>query len=302
MKDSLNKKELLELLKDFYLLTKIKIVLFDANYEEILAYPDTHCGYCRQIRNSRDGLKRCIDSNIRSFKHCERTRSLTIYHCHAGLVEATAPLIDNGVLIGYIMFGQITDMTDPQMLQEVIQNYLTFDLNTTSDLQKPPSFNCTDIVQKTPEEIAAAAKIMEACTLYVLFRKLLQTKRQNFVENINNYISGHLSEDLTVDTILEEFHISRSHLYRVFDKYVGTSIADYIKLKRLEKAKALLIETTLPISRIAAETGFSDYNYFCRVFKKEAGCSAKKYRALATPLSSSRPQFSPAEHPDSVVR
>lgn len=260
MKDSLNKKELLELLKDFYLLTKIKIVLFDANYEEILAYPDTHCGYCRQIRNSKDGLKRCIDSNIRSFKHCEHTHSLTIYHCHAGLVEATAPLIDNGVLIGYIMFGQITDM------------------------QKPLSVSCTDIVQKTPEEIAAAAKIMEACTLYVLFRKLLQTKRQNFVENINNYISGHLSENLTVNTILEEFHISRSHLYRIFDKYLGTSIADYIKIKRIERAKALLIETTLPISRIAAETGFSDYNYFCRVFKKEAGCSAKKYRTLYSQL------------------
>lgn len=280
MKDSLNKIELLELLKDFYLLTKIKIVLFDANYEEILAYPDIHCGYCQQIRNSNDGLKRCIDSNIHSFKHCERTRTLTIYHCHAGLIEATAPLIDNGVLIGYIMFGQITDMTDPQLLQEMIQNYLTSDLNTASDNQEFPSVSCADIVQKTPEEIAAAAKIMEACTLYVLFGKLLQTKRQNFVENINSYISEHLSEDLTVDAILDEFHISRSHLYRMFDKYLGTSIADYIKTKRLEKAKALLTETTLPVSQIAAETGFSDYNYFCRVFKKESGLSARKYRSL----------------------
>ena len=40
----------------------------------------------------------------------------------------------------------------------------------------------------------------------------------------------------------------------------------------------LLATTDTPISEIAADTGFSDYNYFRRVFKEMAGQSAKAYR------------------------
>ena len=59
-------------------------------------------------------------------------------------------------------------------------------------------------------------------------------------------------------------------------------IAAYIKKLRMEKAKELLKQTDLTISQVAAQTGFSDYNYFCRVFKKETGIPAKKYRLLAS--------------------
>ncbi len=261
MIDLLNQKELLALLKDFYLLTGIKIVLFDASYQEILAYPATHCDYCRKLRSTTEGEQHCIESNIRSFQHCERTQTLTVYHCHAGLVEATAPLIDNGLLIGYIMFGQITDISDPNELRE-----------------RFPSDHL-DIIQKSPEEISAAAKILEACTFYVLLKRLLQTKRHNFIENIKKYIWEHLSENLTVDDLLVEFQISRSHLYRSAHKYLGMNIAEYIRRQQLEKAKLLLQTTDMPISQIAEQTGFADYNYFCRVFKRVVGMPAKKYRS-----------------------
>ncbi len=57
-------------------------------------------------------------------------------------------------------------------------------------------------------------------------------------------------------------------------------IASYIKKLRLEKAKELLTQTDLTVSQVAMEAGFSDYNYFCRIFKKETGLPAGKYRTL----------------------
>ena len=59
---------------------------------------------------------------------------------------------------------------------------------------------------------------------------------------------------------------------------MSTGIAEHIKNLRIEEAKRLLVETDLPVYQIADQVGFTDYNYFCRVFKKEVGLPAKKYR------------------------
>lgn len=279
MIDYLNTKELLSLLKDFYLLTKIKIVIFDTEYEEIIAYPDSHCSYCRLLRENPACLKKCLDSNHRSFRHCRKTSEIIVYHCHAGLIEATAPLIDNGILVGYIMFGQITDLNTDEELLGLIRHTLAAN-QISADI---PEEHFLDIEKKDAEQILAAAKIMEACTFYVLLKNLMTARRQNFVENLNSYLLSHLDEPLTADQIASDFSISRSKLYSSCEKYLGTGIAQYVKNLRLEKAKELLKNSDLTVSMISEKVGFSDYNYFCRVFKKETGISAKKYQYETLP-------------------
>lgn len=274
MIDYLNTKELLSLLKDFYLLTRIKIVIFDTEYEEIIAYPDSHCSYCKYLRENPACLEKCLNSNYQSFRHCKRTSEIIIYHCHAGLIEATAPLIDNGILVGYIMFGQITDLATDKELLDLIHRTLN-ENHIPADL---PKEKFLDIEKKTTDQIYAAAKILEACTFYVLLKNLMSARRQNFVENLNSYLLSHLSEPLTADQIASYFSISRSKLYSSCEKYLGTGIAQYVKNLRLEKAKELLKNTEFTVSAISEKVGFSDYNYFCRVFKAKYGISAKKFK------------------------
>lgn len=272
----LNTEELEALLKDFHLLTGIKIVVFDTDCEEIIAWPDSHCDFCRKMQETPHCREKCMQSNRQSFRHCKKTGKLIIYHCHAGLIEATAPLTDNGIVIGYIMFGQITDVKEDSELLALIQN--AFEANglilddTADDYMR--------IGRKTTEQIYAAAKILEACTFYVLLKHLMYVRRQNFSRNLEDYLREHLADELTAEQIASDFHISRSKLYSSCEKYLGMGIAQYIRKLRMERAKELLKQTDLTVSQIAAQTGFSDYNYFCRTFKKETGLPAKKYRAL----------------------
>ena len=63
-------------------------------------------------------------------------------------------------------------------------------------------------------------------------------------------------------------------------KQYTNGIASFIKLKRLAKAKELVLKTDMPISDISDSVGFSDYNYFLRVFKKHYGISPKKMKAM----------------------
>lgn len=268
--------ELEALLKDFYLLTGIKIVVFDTDYKELIACPSSHCLFCQTMQDTPRCRRKCMESNRQSFRHCQKTGRMIIYHCHAGLIEATAPLVDNGMVIGYIMFGQITDAKDQDALEALVQK--AFD-----QYRLTPGHPLTPylaITKKSTEQIQAAAKILEACTFYVLFKRLMYARRQNFSKNLDAYLKSRLGEDLTADQIAADFHISRSKLYTSCETYLGMGIAAYLRKLRLARAKELLLESELTVSQIALQTGFSDYNYFCRIFKKETGLSARKYRAL----------------------
>lgn len=270
----LNKDQLFAFFKDFHILTGIKIAFFSESGTEILSYPEEHCAFCNYIRASKVGNANCEICNEQSFERCQRTKKIDIYHCHAGLIEATAPLIDNGVVIGYIMFGQITDNPDQLNLQNSL--FQAIDKYRTND--KIIDENICKVVYKNKEQIDATAKILESCTLYVLLSNMISLRNENFIKNLNLFLLSHLSEDLSVDRLTQEFNISKNKLYDSISKYMSIGIAEHIKNLRIEEAKRLLQETDYPVYQIANQVGFNDYNYFCRVFKKEVGIPAKKYR------------------------
>ena len=59
------------------------------------------------------------------------------------------------------------------------------------------------------------------------------------------------------------------------------SLTKYILAIRINKAESLLLTTDMNITEIAISSGFTDANYFSRVFKKETGKSPSKYREQA---------------------
>lgn len=274
MKLDFNQEQLLELMKDFYTLTGIRIVLFDDEYEELLSYPASDCAFCMQIKRQDTTRKFCSESDRHSFEQCKTARQLMIYHCHAGLVEAVVPLIENHIVIGYLMFGQISNAADDAELTHIFSQ--------TGISDKIPNLEplLKEIPLKSNEEIHAAAKIMEACTFYALMNETIALRKQNFTKHLTQYLLPKLSEHLDAASIAKDLGISRSKLYLSCDKYLGMGIAEYIRMLRLKQAQHLLKSTDLTITQISDKVGFEDYNYFCRVFKKETGYSAKKYREL----------------------
>lgn len=282
---ALNKDQLLSFFKAFHTLTGIKIALFSESGKEILSYPEVHCPFCGYIRSTETGNNNCEISNKRSFERCQKSKKIEIFHCHAGLIETTVPLIDTGAVIGYIMFGQLTDNPDKASLQ----NALSESIQKYEKRPKGIDASVFSVVYKNSEQINATAKILEACTLYVLLSNMISLRNESFIRNLNLFLLSHLSEDLSVDRLTEEFSISKNKLYDSVSKYMSVGIAKHIKNLRLEEAKRLLIETDMTIVQIADRVGFTDYNYFCRVFKKEVGVSAGKYRSISVKDSPGSP-------------
>lgn len=83
---------------------------------------------------------------------------------------------------------------------------------------------------------------------------------------------------LTVCRLAEECGISASHLRRLFRATMGTSVSTYVEGIRLERAKAMLADRTLPLKGIAHRLGFANASAFSAAFRREAGTSPNKYR------------------------
>jgi signal transduction histidine kinase/DNA-binding LacI/PurR family transcriptional regulator/DNA-binding response OmpR family regulator len=92
------------------------------------------------------------------------------------------------------------------------------------------------------------------------------------------YIHDHYSEPVGRENIADFVGVSEGHLSRSFISETGLSLIHYLTRYRIQQAKQLLATSPKTITEIAMETGFSDSNYFSRVFRQEVGKSPLAYR------------------------
>lgn len=92
------------------------------------------------------------------------------------------------------------------------------------------------------------------------------------------YIHEHIAEELSRPQVASQCNLSPSYFGSLFKEVTGMNYSDYIKLKRVEKAKILLETSNLNSAEISQEVGFSDQSYFCQVFKKLTQMTPTQYR------------------------
>jgi AraC-like DNA-binding protein len=86
------------------------------------------------------------------------------------------------------------------------------------------------------------------------------------------------STNLTVEQIAAEAGISARHFSRLFVKEVGMTVPDYLNLLRIRKAKELLLNTDMDITRIAYAVGYHSSQYFTTRFKRLEHVTPKGFR------------------------
>lgn len=96
------------------------------------------------------------------------------------------------------------------------------------------------------------------------------------VKKIMNYINENLEQELNLEIISDTFFRSKSTINRIFKKYSGTTVTQYITSRRVYRASELL-KNNIPVFSVSEQSGFSDYNHFIRTFKKYIGETPKQY-------------------------
>lgn len=96
-----------------------------------------------------------------------------------------------------------------------------------------------------------------------------QVRNSRFIREVQQYVSNNFRSNITTEQIAYDIGYNTSYFCAMFRQNFGISFKQYLNERRIEYATTWL--RNLPLSEIASALGYSSYNYFCRIFKKQTG-------------------------------
>ncbi len=275
--------------------------------------------FCKIIQSAPGGRKRCFQSDSRGTRKTREKGRPSIYRCHAGLIDATVPLIVEGEFIGTLLTGQvITETPNEKYFNRIIEK--TKGLKVDLDKLRKAYFELKVFPKET---LQAAVQLISFIANYIIEREnilILQKKligqqkriiyeerererlkrkieeiavflklenqeadtgyRQKIVEKVKSFIQKNYSHQTRLKGIAKICLLSPNYLCSLFKEEAGLTLHQYLSKIRMEKAKYLLEQSDLGIKRIAFKIGYEDPNYFSRTFKENVGLCPTRYRLI----------------------
>jgi AraC-like DNA-binding protein len=96
---------------------------------------------------------------------------------------------------------------------------------------------------------------------------------------VRRYIDDHYAQALTVETLARRARLSTFHFIRAFRAAFGTTPHQYLRARRIERAKELLVTTPLPITEVCDRVGFQSLGSFSSLFRRATGETPAAFRA-----------------------
>jgi two-component system, response regulator YesN len=103
--------------------------------------------------------------------------------------------------------------------------------------------------------------------------------RNSTISDIIKFIVDNLSdENLSIKAISDYSYLTQTYLCAFFKKETGKTIIQFINEKRVEKSMEFLKDKQIKLFTVSCKVGYSDPNYYAKVFKKIEGCSPSEFR------------------------
>jgi two-component system response regulator YesN len=100
----------------------------------------------------------------------------------------------------------------------------------------------------------------------------------SLLEQAIRFIDKNYKQDISLQGVAQSLYMSPSYFSAKFKEAAGMNFIDYVTMKRVEQAAALLAGTNKKVIEISREVGYEDEKYFSRVFKREKQVSPGQYR------------------------
>ena len=271
-----NSGQLQQILDNIHTMSGVWVNVLDGE-GDVLRGCGGHSAFCRAVRSVPEGEAHCrVCCNQAVHRYATSASSgLCSGRCHAGLREYLLPIYEEGAPIAYFVFGQVLD-TSPKMQQwEKTAMQLGW---YTGDLEAL-GYEFLSLRQCSEQEIMAVAEMLELLADYIQLRGVICSAEYTDLQKLELYIDKHYTEKLSLRSISDELHIGTTKLCAMAKKLPGgMTMRQLISQRRVAEAKKLLASQNCPISSVASMVGFSDYNYFTRIFKSCTGVTPREYR------------------------
>ena len=190
-------------------------------------------------------------------------------------------IADNDAPLRYIHFAFNFCDYEPRILAEFYENCRNIVIHDNGDIRNVLNmlvdeyFNSalfTDIVRNSLIQLLLTM-IWRRVNLQINKYEPVMNKEPmtSIVYSVIKYIDKHLTEQLTVTGIADQFSYSSSYISRLFKTKTGVSLKEYIIAMKMNYAESLLKEGKSSLSEIAHLTGYDSVQSFCKRFKKHTG-------------------------------
>lgn len=196
-------------------------------------------------------------------------RNLKVSHPEIPIIVLSDARSDEAVIAAF-RFGAkdyfIKPVNIPEVL-EVLRNIIK--LRRTSRERRFPYLTRDGIVSSL---LVTATTTMPPCILRAI-----------------THMADNFSKQITLGELAEEAGLSKYHLCRSFKKYMAMSPMQFLAATRVERAKKLMVDTSLTITMIAMEVGFNDVSTFISHFRKICGITPTAFKKSLRQSSASPP-------------
>lgn len=121
-------------------------------------------------------------------------------------------------------------------------------------------------------------RLVQSQHLQQVYTESATGKNRSRMHYVISHIQENLTESIQVDDLCRKAYMSRNLFFKWFREQFGLTPLDYINRERMKMAKSLLDNPAHAVSMVSRICGFTDVNYFVRIFKKIEGVTPGQYR------------------------
>ncbi|MEE1315107.1 MAG: PocR ligand-binding domain-containing protein [Faecalimonas sp.] len=267
-----NSEKLQEMVRDFYNVTQIQILVLDTDLKPITMPTGTPHAFCSRIQAFDCGLEKCLACDRELLERCLRENKPVVHICHAGLFDMATPLLhpQDNIVVGYLLMGRCRQNADFRQVAEFLSAFP----GSYEDWEK----DYLDLPYYTAENIESAARLAAAMSVSIIQENMIWLELNELADAAAAFIREHLSEDLSLTSLCQTLHVNKNLLYDSFHTHYHCTVNEYITKERMKKAKSLLKNSTLPVSQICEELGLKTPAYFIKRFREQTGITPLAYR------------------------
>ncbi|HEY3378354.1 MAG TPA: PocR ligand-binding domain-containing protein [Armatimonadota bacterium] len=274
---ALLKPEVQRIFDHFSTCFNARIVFLNAAGELVTACrnrPDSP--YCQLLRE-RFGEETCNASDRNNCIEAARQQRMLCYQCHAGLVEATKPIVYCGRILGFVTIGQLrTQAAMPPAIRDAWSaQYALTELEASY----------TALPMMTTEQIDALLDLFSIFVDYIISQQMIVLATHRDLEIILNFMEAHATESPTLADVADLIQKKPSTVSHLFAQHLGQSFKRTlleIKLRRADEYMRQHPEET--IAAAACASGFTDPLYFSRLYKQYRHVSPSQFLAQCRSL------------------
>ena len=235
-----------EILTDFYTVSGMEISLLNSNFHTLVSSEITGESICSAIHRAPGTRELCKASDIDHLVTASESREGALYVCPFGITEAVVPIIRDDRIVGYL-----------------IATIGAFEVGEGGS---------------RGDRAGASFNMLKMLASHIASETLVGDGGESIGALVKRYVKSNLDKKITLSEIARSLHCSTVTLTEHFKDEFGITIMQYVKHKRMQEAKRLLLTADEPLREIALMLGYPDVEYFSKTFKAEFGVAPATWR------------------------